>query len=110
MPRTIRYWLATVAAAAALAWAAWPGAPGNPATLISRVDVCAIVLMLAGLPLLVRRRFGGMGGGWAPRLLRTAGYAVVFALMLVKADVERFELRSLSGNALAGVWPVRLRS
>ncbi len=104
MPRTIRYWLATVAAAAVLAWAAWPGAPGNPATLISRVDVCAIVLMLAGLPLVVRRRFGGMGSSWAARLLRMVGYAVVFALMLVKADVERFELRSLSGTALAGVW------
>jgi len=104
MPRTVRYWVASAAAAAALGWAAWPGAPANPATLISRVDVIATVLILAGLPLLVRRKFGHAGRKRLPRLLRTAGYAAVFALMLVKADVERVEMARLSGPSLAGVW------
>jgi len=80
MPRTIRYWVASAAAAGALGWAAWPGAPANPATLISRVDVIATVLILAGLPLIVRRKFGPGGSERLPRLLRTAGCAAAFAL------------------------------
>jgi hypothetical protein len=104
MPAAIRYWGASAVAAAALAWAAWPGAPANPATLIGRVDVIATVLILAGLPLVVRRKFGRCGSKRLPRLLRTAGYAAVFILMLVKADVERFEMRQFSGVSLAGVW------
>src|ERR1700739_1428247 len=104
MPRTIRYWVALAAAAGARGWAAWPGAPANPATLISRVDVIATVLILAGLPLVVRRKFGDADSNRRPRSLRTAGYAAVFALMLVKADVERAEMTSarFSGPSLAG--------
>lgn len=104
MPRTMRYWAALAAAAAALGWAAWPGAPDNPATLISRVDVIATVLILAGIPLIVRRKFGPGGSERLPRLLRTAGYAAVFALILVKADVERLEMARFSGISLAGLW------
>lgn len=104
MPRTIGYWVASAAAAAALAWAAWPGAPANPATSISRVDVIATVLILTGLPLVIRRKFGHIGTKLLPRLLRAAGYAAVFTLILVKSDVERIELARLSGVALAGVW------
>jgi Na+-translocating ferredoxin:NAD+ oxidoreductase RnfA subunit len=90
--------------AAVLLWAAWPGAADNPATLISRVDVVATVAILAGLPLAVRRRYGPVGGGSMPRLLRAGGYAMVTALILVKADVEQFKLAGLSGTPLAGVW------
>jgi hypothetical protein len=104
MPAAIRYWVASALAAAALAWAAWPGAPANPATLIGRVDVIATVLILAGLPLVVRPKFGRCGSTRLPRLLRTTGYAAVFMLMLVKADVERVEMRQFSGVSLAGVW------
>jgi len=104
MPRTVRYWVASAAAAAALGWAAWPGAPANPATLISRVDVIATVLIMAGLPLLVRRKFGHAGRKRLPRLLRTVGYAAVLALMLVKADVERVEMAHFPGPSLAGIW------
>jgi hypothetical protein len=104
MPAAIRYWMASAAAAVVLGWAAWPGAPGNPATLIGRVDVIATVLILAGLPLVARRRFGGCSSRRLPRLLRAAGYAAVFMLMLVKADVERVEIRQFSGVSLAGVW------
>ncbi|HEY2077238.1 MAG TPA: hypothetical protein VGH53_12980 [Streptosporangiaceae bacterium] len=104
MPRTMRYWAGLAAAAAALGWAAWPGTPDNPATLISRVDVIATVLILAGIPLIVRRKFGPGGSERLPRLLRTAGYAAVFALILVKADVERLEMARFSGISLAGLW------
>jgi hypothetical protein len=104
MPAAIRYWLASAAAAAALVWAAWPGAPANPATLISRVDVIATVLILAGLPLVIRRKFGSAGRKPLPRLLRAVGYAAVVTLMLVKADVEQFELKNLKGVSLAGLW------
>jgi len=73
--------------------------------LISRVDVVAAVLILAGFPLGIRRRFGPVGSGWAPALLRAGGYAIVIALILVKADVEQLELASpLSGAQLAGIW------
>jgi len=103
MPRTIRYWVASAAAAGALGWAGWPGALTNPATLISRVDVIATVLILAGLPLVVSHKFGRCSSERLPRLLRTAGYGAVFALMLVKADVEHVEMARFSGS-LAGVW------
>jgi hypothetical protein len=107
MPRTLGYWALTAAMAAVLAWATWPGAAHNPATLISRVDVVAAVLILAGLPPVVRRRYGPVGSGWIPRLVRAGAYAIVIALIMVKADVEQFELAPrlrLSGTQLAGVW------
>jgi hypothetical protein len=105
MPRTIGYWAMTAAAAAVLAWATWPGAAHNPATLISRVDLVAAVLILAGFPPAVRRRYGPGGSSWVPRLVRAGGYAIVVALIMVKADVEQLELASrLSGTQLAGVW------
>jgi len=104
MPRTIAYWLGSAVTAAGLAWVAWQGASGDPATLISRVDIFASAVMLAGLPFAIRRRFGPMASGWKPRLLRVAGYAIVIALIVVKPYVERFELAKLSGPALAGVW------
>src|SRR5258708_31664766 len=105
MPRTIAYWVTAAAGAAVFAWAGWPGAAHNPATLISRVDGVTAVLILAGLPLGVRRRFGPAGSGWMPRLLRAGGYAIVIALILAKAEVEQLELASrLSGAQLAGMW------
>jgi hypothetical protein len=104
MPRAAGYLLASGAVAAGLAWADWPGAAANPATLMSRVDVIATVLMLAGLPLLSRSLFGPVRKSWLARLVRACSYAAVCALMLVKADVQKAELAKRSGAALAGVW------
>ncbi|HTX83526.1 MAG TPA: hypothetical protein VME44_15145 [Streptosporangiaceae bacterium] len=105
MPRTTAYWAMTAASAAVLAWATWPGAAHNPATLISRVDLVAAVLILAGLPPAVRRKYGSGASGWVPRLVRAGGYAIVVALIMVKAGVEQHELAArLSGTQLAGVW------
>jgi hypothetical protein len=105
MPRRIVSWLVFLAASAGLVWAGWPGAPANPATLINRVDVTAAVVVLAGMPWLARRVFGLAGDSWLARIVRVGGYAAVFALVLVKAEVERPEYAAHSGGAwLAGVW------
>jgi hypothetical protein len=105
MPRTIRYWLALAAAVAALAVAGWPGPGGDPATLISRVSVVGVAVMLAGLPRLIRRRFGPMARGWAPPLVRAVGCATVVVLLAVKAKVERGEFAVAAHRpSLAGLW------
>ena len=105
MPRRIVSSLVFLAAAAGLVWADWPGAAANPATLINRVDVVAAVVILAGLPWLARRVFGPVGDSWLTRIVRAGSYAAVFALVLVKAEVERSEYAVRSGRAwLAGAW------
>src|SRR5215472_5160254 len=105
MPRRIVSWLVFLAATVGLVWAGWPGAPADPATLVNRVDVTAVVVLLAGLPWLARRVFGPAGDSWLARIVRVGGYAAVFALVLVKAEVERSEYAAGSGRAwLAGIW------
>jgi hypothetical protein len=105
MPRRIAWWLAFAAAATGLIRLVWPGAAASPAALINRVDVIAAVALLAGLPWLVRRRFGPPGDSWLARTVRLAGYAAVFTLVLVKAEVERSEFARLPSRAwVAGAW------
>lgn len=105
MPRTVRYWLALAAAAAALIVAGWPGPAANPATLISRVSVLVLPVLLAGLPWLVARRFGPMGRGWLPPLVRATGYATVVTLLMIKAHVERHQFATASDRpSMAGLW------
>ena len=48
-----------------------------------------ILVILAGLPWAVRRARGPMAGGGQARMIRTAGYAALLVLVLVKAAVER---------------------
>jgi hypothetical protein len=105
MPRRIGYWLAVSVAAALIVRAAWSGAPGNPATLISRISTFAIVGLIAVLHWPVRRRFGPISTSWTARILRVAGFALVIALVLVKAAVERHQFAHLAGRpALNGIW------
>ena len=105
MPSRIGYSLAFSGAAAGLAWLSWPGAPTDPATLINRVDVLAIVVMLAGLPWAAGRVFGPAGTSRLARTMRVVGYAGVFTLVLVKAHVERSEFAAAAGRpGLAGLW------
>ena len=58
------------AAAAAAVRACWPGSPAGFATVVARIDVVTAVLLLAGLPLLVRRfsdlLTAGRAGSCAP--------------------------------------------
>ena len=78
--------------AATAAWVvleAWPGPASTPATAVNRLNGITVLAMLAGLPLLVRWRFGPLAAGRLPRLLRFGGYALVLALTVAKASVER---------------------
>ncbi len=105
MPRKFGYWLALSVVAACVIGAAWPGAAANPATLISRVGAVVIVAMAAGLHWPVQRRFGPVGTTLTARTVRITGFALVSALILVKATVERHEFARLAGrSALSGIW------
>jgi membrane-associated phospholipid phosphatase len=87
--RGVLYPLAFAAAAVPTAWSAWSGPSGDSAIVINRVDVIAVSAMLAGLPLAVRRARGPMAGSRQAWMIRTAGYAAILVLILVKAAVER---------------------
>ena len=105
MPSRIGYSLGFSGAAAGLAWLSWPGAPTDPATLINRVDVVAIVIMLAVLPWAAGRIVGPAGTSRLARTMRVVGYAAVFTLVLVKAHVERSEFAAPAGRpGLAALW------
>jgi hypothetical protein len=103
--RRIGYGLAFAAATAGLAVVGWPGAPTDPATLINRVDVIAILTMLVLLPRIARSRYGPVRDSRLTRILRAGGCLGLFALVLVKDDVQRFEYAKLPGRSwLAGLW------
>ena len=88
MGRVIRV-LAFAAGAVGLVWIGWPGASSNSATPLNRVYVTVTVVLLAVLPWVVRRYFGPVRGGWAPRAARVGGYAMVLALIAAKAVKDR---------------------
>jgi membrane-associated phospholipid phosphatase len=98
------YPAAFAAAVAATAWTAWSGPPGDSAVAINRVDVITISVILAGLPWIVRRVRGPVAGSRQARMIRTAGYAAILILVLVKTAVERVAdamPNNLAGSALA---------
>jgi hypothetical protein len=92
--------LAFAAGAVGLVWIGWPGASTNSATPVNRMYVVGTLVLLAGLPLLVRRYFGPARPGWGPRLVRVGGYAVVLGLIAATAVQERI------GSQLGGYFPV----
>lgn len=81
--------LAFAAGAAGLVWIGWPGASTNSATPVNRFYVVGTLVLLAGLPPLVRRFFGPARAGWAPAVTRAGGYAVVLALIAATAAQQR---------------------
>ena len=81
--------LAFATGAAGLVWIGWPGASSNSATPLNRVYVTGTVVMLALLPWMVRRYFGPVRRGWAPRAARVGAYAMVLALIAAKAAKDR---------------------
>jgi hypothetical protein len=98
------YPAAFAAAVAGTAWTAWSGPPGDSAVVINRVDVITISVILAGLPWIVRRARGPVAGSRQARMIRTAGYAAILILVLVKTAVERVAdamPNNLAGSALA---------
>ena len=94
--------LAFAAGAVGLVWIAWPGASTNSATPVNRMYVVGTLVLLAGLPLPVRRYVGPVRPGWGPRLARVGGYAVVLALIAATAVQQR------TGSQLGGYFPVIL--
>jgi hypothetical protein len=100
--RGLGYRLAFVAAAAGTAWSAWSGPAGDSAIAINRADVITIAVILAGLPWVIRRIRGPVAGTRPARLLRTGGYTVLLALVLVKAAVERVAEAPPNNNNFEG--------
>jgi hypothetical protein len=94
--------LAFAGGAVGLVWIAWPGASTNSATPVNRMYVVGILVLLAGLPLLVRRYVGPVRPGWGPPMVRVAGYTVVIALVAATAIQERI------GSQLGVYFPVIL--
>jgi len=94
--------LAFAAGAVALVWTGWPGASSNSATPVNRMYVVGTLILLAGLPPLVRRQAGPVRPGWGPRIVRAGGYAVVLALIAATAVQQRI------GSRLGGYFPVIL--
>ena len=78
------------AGAAGMAWIGWPGASSNSATPLNRVYVVGTVVLLAALPVVVRRYFGPVRGGRAPRAARVGGYAMVLVLIAAKIAKDRY--------------------
>ena len=100
----LAYPAAFAAAVAGTAWTAWSGPPGDSAVVINRVDVITISVILAGLPWIVRRARGPVAGSRQARMIRTAGYAAILILVLVKTAVERVAdavPNNLAGSGLA---------
>jgi hypothetical protein len=89
MGRVIRV-LAFAAGAVGLVWIGWPGSSSNSATPLNRVYVTVTLVLLAVLPWVVRRYFGPVRRGWAPRAARVGGYAMVLALIAAKAAKDRY--------------------
>jgi hypothetical protein len=82
----------------------WPGGSGHPATAVNRFDVIAVPVLLAVAGWAARRLFGPPGRSWQARSARAAGYAVVFALVLIKARAERSDYATWRGGSwLAGL-------
>jgi hypothetical protein len=94
--------LAFAAGAVGLVWIAWPGASTNSATPVNRMYVVGTLVLLAGLPILVRRYAGPVRPGWAPRMGRVGGYTVVLGLIAATAVQERI------GSQLGVYFPVIL--
>jgi hypothetical protein len=108
MGRFIRV-LAFAAGAVGLAWIGWPGASSNSATPLNRMYVIGTVVALAVLPWVVRRYFGPVRGGWAPRAARVGGYAMVLALIAAKAAKDRDGSRLGAYFGIApGLWALEM--
>jgi hypothetical protein len=102
--RRTGYGLAFGAALACLAVTGWPGDPADPGTWLNRADVIAVPV-LAGAGWAAWRVFGPAGGSRLARSVRAGGYLAVFAVLLLKARVERSEYAAWHGGVwLAGLW------
>ena len=88
MHKVIRV-LAFAGGAAGVAWVGWPGSSSDSAVPLNRMYVVVTVVLLTVLPVVIRRYFGPVRGGWAPRAARVGGYAMVLALIAAKTVKDR---------------------
>ena len=88
MHRVIRV-LAFTAGAVGLVSVGWPGSSSDSAVPLNRMYVVVTVVLLAVLPVVIRRYFGPVRRGWAPRAARAGGYAMVLALIAAKTVKDR---------------------
>jgi hypothetical protein len=84
-------------AAAAAAWAAWPASPAYLAASAHRALVIAMIVVLAGLPLLARRLFGPAGRSRTARALRVCTYAAVLSLIPAGNIIDGFRVPPRAG-------------
>jgi hypothetical protein len=90
MMRRIGVPLLFAAAAAAAAWGAWPKSQGSLSHgAANQGDVIVTLVLLAGLPLVIRRLLGPPGSR-AARWLRAGFYAAILIIMLAKPVAELF--------------------
>ncbi|MGO9960891.1 MAG: hypothetical protein ACLP50_33765 [Solirubrobacteraceae bacterium] len=109
--------LGFVAAAGIVVWVVWPGSSADYAVPVNRIVVPALLVVLAFLPLLVRRFYGPVRSGVLARAVRVCGYLVVLAVIAGHAVEEREGEKlgayfasgaGMSMSALAGIFAVVL--
>lgn len=83
--RRMGRWLVFAVAAAVTARLAWPGSQDRFFTVIARMDLIAVVLLLAGLSWLMGRLLGPASDSRLARFLRVGGYGAVLAFTVAHA-------------------------
>jgi hypothetical protein len=89
MARRVRNSLLFAAAAAYLAWTALPTTPSAIVNASIWLRTIAAIVVLAGLPWLVRRRFGPVIDSRLARALRVGTFAGIMALIVALAELDR---------------------
>lgn len=81
--------IAFAAGVTAFVWFNWTGPSSNSALLLNRTWMAGTLLILAVLPLVIRRGFGPVRGGWEARAVRVGGYALILVMIAAKAVKDR---------------------
>jgi hypothetical protein len=110
--------LAFVAGSAGVVWIAWPGASTNSAIPVNRMYVVGTLVLLARLPLPVRRYVGPVRPGWGPRRAGRVAAAVPApagrARRYVREDADsgaaRSGFRAEAAAHLVTSWPSHVRA
>ncbi len=89
MARRVRNSMLFAAAAAYLVWTALPGTPSGIITAGIWLRAIGAILVLAGLPWLVRRVLGPVIDSRLARSLRAAAFAGIMALIVALAEIDR---------------------
>ena len=91
MARRVRNSLLFAVAAAYLAWTALPGTPSALLTAFIWLRTIGTIVVLAGLPWLVRRRLGPVIDSRLARSLRVATFAGIMALIVALAEFDHIK-------------------